>query len=253
MATPFIELRGIEKSFGPKRVLAGVDLDIYPGETIVILGGSGTGKSVLIRHIIGLLKPDAGQVKVEGEDITDWGERKLMDVRKKIGMLFQGGALFDSMNVGDNVGYGLHEHLELSPEELSAKVAEKLELVGLPGIEEKMPSELSGGMKKRVALARAIALEPKGIMYDEPTTGLDPITSNRINLLIRDLQRVLKVTSIVVTHDIVSCFTVADRIAFLMDGKLRFVGTADEAKRSRDEELKSFLTGEGGYDAVRIQ
>lgn len=249
-ASAFIELSDIHKAFGARQVLGGIDLDIYPEETVVILGGSGSGKSVLIRHIIGLLKPDQGRVRVEGEDITDHSEKELLDVRKKIGMLFQGGALFDSMNVRDNVAFGLHEHTSKDDEEIRRIVAEKLALVGLPGIEEKMPAELSGGMKKRVALARSIAMEPKCIMYDEPTTGLDPINSNRISQLIRDLQKKLHVTSIVVTHDIVSCFTVADRIAFLWEGRLRFVGTTDEASRSRDAELISFLTGEGAYEAL---
>lgn len=252
MPIPFIELKDLHKSFGPKEVLKGVSLSIYHGETIVILGGSGSGKSVILRHIIGLMRPDAGRVLVEGEDVTDYSERKLIDVRKKIGMLFQGGALFDSMNVAENVGYSLEEHTDMTHEEISAKVKEKLELVDLRDIETKMPSELSGGMKKRVALARSIALEPRSILYDEPTTGLDPITSNRINLLIKNLQRVLQVTSVVVTHDIVSCFTVADRIAFLSEGRMRFIGTAEEAKRSPDEELRSFLTGEGGYEAIKL-
>ncbi|MFN7973883.1 MAG: ABC transporter ATP-binding protein [Acidobacteriota bacterium] len=252
MPTPFIELQDLHKSFGKKQVLRGVSLTIHHGETIVILGGSGTGKSVILRHIIGLMRPDAGRVLIEGEDITDYGERQLIDVRKKIGMLFQAGALFDSMNVAENVGYSLAEHTDMTREEIAEKVKEKLGLVDLKDIETKMPSELSGGMKKRVALARSIALEPRSILYDEPTTGLDPITSNRINLLIRNIQKVLEVTSVVVTHDIVSCFTVADRIAFLSEGRVKFIGTADEAKRSKDEELRSFLTGEGGYDAIKL-
>ncbi len=247
---PFVELRGIEKSFGKKQVLRGIDLAIHCGETVVVVGGSGSGKSVLLRHIIGLLKPDTGSVLVEGEEITDYNQRQLLPIRKRLGMLFQGGALFDSMDVFDNVSYGLREHTTMSREEIMRAVADKLALVDLAGIERKMPSELSGGMKKRVALARSIAMEPSAILYDEPTTGLDPINSNRISLLIRNLQRKLQVTSVVVTHDIVCCFTVADRIAFLADGQMRFVGTPDEARASEDKVLRDFLTGEGAYSAI---
>lgn len=250
MAEPFISYVDLHKAFGTKKVLQGVSLEVQRGETIVILGGSGTGKSVLLRHTIGLLKPDSGSVLVEGEDITDLGESDLMHVRRKVGMLFQAGALFDSMNVFENVSFGLREHTSMTEEQMAERVREKLGLVELEGIEELMPSSLSGGMRKRVALARAIALEPAGLLYDEPTTGLDPIRAMRINRMIRNLQQALGVTSIVVTHDIHSAFTVGDRIAFLYDGKLLFVGTVKEAQQSTEPQLRAFLSGEGDGGAI---
>ncbi len=237
----FIVFKGIEKSFGPNQVLRGVDLAIPRGETVVIMGGSGSGKSVLIRHTIGLHKPDAGEIYVDGTMITGYSEEELMPVRRKIGMLFQGGALFDSMDVFENVAFALREHTQMSEEEISARVEEVLGLVELSGVDHLMPSDLSGGMKKRVALARAIAISPAGILYDEPTTGLDPITADAINNLIRNLQSALQVTSVVVTHDIKSAFTVGDRIAFLYDGKMSFVGTVAEARTTSDERLRAFL------------
>ncbi len=244
----FIHFDNIHKSFGDHHVLQGITLDVRRGETLVILGGSGVGKSVLIRHIIGLVRPDSGEVQVDGEVVTRLSESRLTSVRKKVAMLFQGGALFDSMNVLDNVGFGLREHTRLSEAAIRAKVREKLALVELEGVEELMPANLSGGMKKRVALARAIAMEPEAILYDEPTTGLDPVTANTINDLIRSLQKALGVTSVVVTHDIQSTFKVGDRIAFLCDGGLCFVGSIEEARRSDEPRLRRFLTGgeEGG-------
>lgn len=237
----FVRFEKVHKSYGEKHVLRGVDLEVYRGEVLVILGGSGTGKSVTLRHMLGLEAPDSGRVYVEGEDITELPEEELYRVRKKFGMLFQSGALFDSMNVLENVAYPLREHTKLSAEERARIVAERLELVNLPGTEELMPVDLSGGMRKRVGLARSIVLEPQVILYDEPTTGLDPITADKINELIVSLQTKLNVTSVVVTHDIQSAFTVGDRIAFLNGGVFEWVGTMEEARRSRNELLRDFL------------
>ena len=237
----FVEFVGIHKAYGTKQVLRGVDLKIYRGEVLVILGGSGTGKSVTLRHMLGLERPDAGQVLIEGEDVTNLREEDLYRVRMKFGMLFQSGALFDSMTVFENVAFPLREHTDLDDEELARRVREKLELVNLPNSEELMPVDLSGGMRKRVGLARSVVLEPQVILYDEPTTGLDPITSHKINELIVDLQKKLNVTSIVVTHDIQSAFTVGDRIAFLHKGVFEWIGTIDEAVRSEHPLLQEFL------------
>jgi phospholipid/cholesterol/gamma-HCH transport system ATP-binding protein len=242
----FIRFVGLQKAFEGNRVLRGVDLDIPRGQTVVVLGGSGSGKSVLLRHSIGLHHPDAGSVWVEGVDITDFGEEELLDARKKVGMLFQAGALFDSMTVLDNVAFALREHTDWDEGKIQARVAEVLGLVELKGVQDLMPANLSGGMRKRVALARAIALAPRAILYDEPTTGLDPVTANTINRLIRSLQKRLGVTSVVVTHDIHSAFTVGDRIAFLDQGKIVFEGTVEEAKASDVPLLQDFLRG-GGY------
>jgi phospholipid/cholesterol/gamma-HCH transport system ATP-binding protein len=243
MGNSFVRFEDVHKSFGDKKVLSGISLDILSGETMVVLGGSGSGKSVLIRHIIGLHRPDRGHIFVDGEDIVDYDEEDLIPVRQKVAMLFQGGALFDSMNVLENVAYGLREHTDLDEERILENVRAKLALVGLEGVEALMPAELSGGMKKRVALARSIAMDPRCILYDEPTTGLDPVTANTINELIRDLQRRIRVTSVVVTHDIASAFLVGDRIAYLYEGKMDFVGTVDEAKVSREPLLRHFLSG----------
>jgi len=249
---PFIRFDDVHKAFGDKQVLQGITFDIRRGETMVVLGGSGSGKSVLIRHIIGLHRPDRGHVVVDGEDIVDYDEDRLFAVRKKIAMLFQGGALFDSMNVLENLAYGLREHTDLPDITIRARVRDKLALVGLEDIEEQMPAELSGGMKKRVALARSIAMDPQCILYDEPTTGLDPVTANTINELIRSMQARLQVTSVVVTHDIASAFFVGDRIAYLYEGRMHFVGTIEEARASREPQLRYFLSGgrEGADAAV---
>jgi len=245
-AEDFIRLEDIHKSFGPNRVLQGISLSIRRGETMVILGASGSGKSVLLRHIVGLFKPDQGKVWVDEVEISGFKESQLVPVRKSVGMLFQGGALFDSMNVFDNVAFSLREHTRMTEEEIRERVCEKLRLVELAdgSVHQVMPVDLSGGMKKRVALARAIALEPKGILYDEPTTGLDPITANHINRLIRNLQTSLGVTSVVVTHDIESAFKVGDRVAFLRDGEMKFIGTVAEARESQEPSLRAFLSGE---------
>jgi len=236
----------LHKSFGAKPVLRGVDLEIHRGETVVVLGGSGSGKSVLLRHAIGLHHPDQGEVWVDGEEITEFSETELVEPRKKVGMLFQAGALFDSMTVLDNVAFALREHTDRSETEIHERVAEVLSLVELEEVEQLMPADLSGGMRKRVALARAIALAPRAILYDEPTTGLDPITANTINQLIRSLQERLGVTSIVVTHDIHSAFTVGNRLAFLDEGTIVYEGTIEEAKQATDAKLRRFLRG-GGY------
>jgi phospholipid/cholesterol/gamma-HCH transport system ATP-binding protein len=243
MAGTFVRFEEVHKAFGAKQVLRGVTFDIVRGETMVVLGGSGSGKSVLIRHIIGLHRPDRGRVVVDGEDITAYDEDELNHVRKKVAMLFQGGALFDSMNVRENIAYGLREHTDLEDHKIHDIVRAKLGLVGLEGVEELMPAELSGGMKKRVALARSIAMDPQCILYDEPTTGLDPVTANTINDMIRRLQKHLNVTSVVVTHDIQSAFFVGDRIAYLHEGRMDFVGTVEEARAARAPRLRHFLSG----------
>ena len=237
----FVEFRDVNKAYGSKQVLRGADLKVYRGEVLVILGGSGSGKSVTLRHMLGLEAPDSGRVIVEDEDITDHPEEELYRVRKKFGMLFQSGALFDSMTVFENVAFPLREHADMSEEEIGRAVREKLGLVNLPNTEHLMPVDLSGGMRKRVGLARSIVLDPKMILYDEPTTGLDPITSQKINELIIDLQSKLNVTSVVVTHDIQSAFSVGDRIAFLNKGVFEWVGTMEEARSSEHPVLREFL------------
>ena len=243
MGEVFVRLQDVHKAFGAHQVLRGITLDIRRGETMVVLGGSGSGKSVLIRHINGLHRPDRGAVIVDGENIVDFDEEALNPIRRKVAMLFQGGALFDSMTVYENLAFGLREHTDYAEERIADIVRTKLGLVGLEGVEELMPAELSGGMKKRVALARSIAMDPQCILYDEPTTGLDPVTANTINDLIRDLQARLTVTSVVVTHDIQSAFFVGDRIGLLHEGLMHFVGTVQEAQASREARLRLFLSG----------
>jgi len=238
---PFVEFRGVSKAYGTKQVLRGADLKVFRGEVMVILGGSGSGKSVTLRHMLGLEAPDAGRVIVEEEDITDLPEEDLYRVRKKFGMLFQSGALFDSMTVFENIAFPLREHTQMTEAEIGRAVREKLELVNLPGTEHLMPVDLSGGMRKRVGLARSIVLDPKMILYDEPTTGLDPITAQKINELIIDLQSKLNVTSVVVTHDIQSAFSVGDRIAFLNRGVFEWVGSMDAARDADHTGLRDFF------------
>jgi phospholipid/cholesterol/gamma-HCH transport system ATP-binding protein len=240
-----VQFSDVWKRYGAREILAGVNLEIYRGEVLCILGPSGTGKSVTLRHINGLTKPDAGDVRVFGESVVPLSEEDLSPIRRRLAMLFQGGALFDSMNVEQNIAFPIKEHTEKSPREVSELVAEKLQMVGLPGTQKKMPSELSGGMKKRVALARSIALEPEIILYDEPTTGLDPLTSEKISQLIVDLNVRLRTTSVVVTHDIVAARTVANRIAFLHQGQFQFVGTFDEAARSGHPVLQEYFRSMG--------
>ncbi|MGV8016581.1 MAG: ABC transporter ATP-binding protein [Ignavibacteria bacterium] len=236
-----IELKNVYKSFGDKNVLNGVNLTINKGETLVIIGKSGCGKSVMLKHIIGLMKPDKGEVIIEGRNIVHLSRKDVYTVRKKFGFLFQGAALFDSMSVEENVGLGLRENRRLKDKEISRIVAEKLELVGLPGIQNMSPSDLSGGMKKRVSLARAIADEPEYILYDEPTTGLDPVMSDNIDELIRDLADKLKVTSIIVTHDIFSVIEVAQRVVMMEGGVVYFSGTPKELFDSDDTMITEFL------------
>ena len=241
-----IELRGLKKSFGRQDVLLDVNLDIRRGETMVIIGQSGGGKSVILKHMIGLLQPDGGTVTVDGNTISSPKFFDTHTIRRKMGMLFQMGALFDSMDTGENIAFALREHHpELSEKRIQEIVTEKLEMINLkPEFRTKMPSELSGGMRKRVALARAIALEPEILLYDEPTTGLDPITSDVINDLILDMQKKLGVTSVVVTHDMVSAFKVADRIAMLYKGRIIEVGTVDEIKNTTNPFVHQFITGQ---------
>jgi phospholipid/cholesterol/gamma-HCH transport system ATP-binding protein len=238
-----IEIINLSKSFTSLKVLDNLNLIINSGEVIVIIGRSGCGKSVLLKHIIGLIKPDMGQVIVDSNDMTRIEEHEIDKLRLSFGMLFQGSALFDSMTVGENVGFALREHTNIPEKEIRKKVADSLELVGLKGIEDLMPAELSGGMKKRVGLARAICNNPKIILYDEPTTGLDPIMADAINDLIIDLSSKLNVTSIVVTHDIVSAYKIADRIAMLYKGKIIAIGTPEEIRNTKDPIVKQFITG----------
>jgi len=238
---PYIRCRGLEKAFGTKPVLRGLTLDVPAGETLVVLGGSGSGKSVLLKHMNALLIPDAGEVEVDGVVLQGLDEDALVPVRRNVAMLFQQGALFDSLTVGENIAYPLREHRLLPPGAIPGRVRQALEMVDLAGSERLMPAELSGGMRKRAALARALVLEPRALLYDEPTTGLDPVVAAKINHLIRDVQRRLGVSSVVVTHDLGSAFLVADRIAFLHEGRIRFIGTPDEARASRDPFLHEFL------------
>lgn len=238
----FISLRGVTKSFGGKPVLRGIDLEVTEGETLVVLGGSGEGKSVLLRHINGLERPDAGEVRVEGKLLNALSEDALFPIRREVAMVFQLGALFDSLTVFENVGYPIREHGERDEDRIRARVREVLEMVELKNdVAELFPAELSGGMKKRVALARALALEPKAVLYDEPTTGLDPLVTHKINLLIRNLQTRLGFTSVVVTHDLKSAFMVGDRFALLDQGRIRFSGTADEVRTTDDELMREFV------------
>ena len=241
-----IELRKIFKRFAHQEVLKGVSLSVPAGQGLVVIGASGSGKSVLLKHIVGLLKPDRGQVWFDGIRIDELTEGPLMPIRKRFGFLFQMGALFDSMNVLDNIAFPLVEHTQKKEAEIRQIVADKLRMVGLTGIERKMPGELSGGQKKRVALARAIALNPEVILYDEPTTGLDPVRADVINQLILKLQRELKVTSITVTHDMASAFKIGDRIVMLHEGHLIFDGTPQEIQESPNPIIRRFITGDAG-------
>ena len=243
-----IVLDNVYKAFGPKKVLQGFSLEVQEGETMVIIGYSGTGKSVAIKHIVGLLHPDAGTVFVDGQEVPTLPRRDLYELRAKIGYVFQFAALFDSMNIGDNVAMGLRKRGTMTEAQIHERVAEVLDLVDLPNVEGKFPGELSGGMRKRVGLARAIALRPSYILYDEPTTGLDPVTSAVIdNLMVRMRDR-LGVTSIVITHDMKSAFRVGTRIAMLYEGRVRQVGTVDEIRNSSDEVVRQFVEGRADLD-----
>jgi phospholipid/cholesterol/gamma-HCH transport system ATP-binding protein len=240
---PMIQIEGLYKSFGGQLVLQGIDLVVPEGTTLVILGGSGSGKTVMMKHMIGLLKPDQGKVIVDGEDIVPFGPEALARERRKFGMVFQGSALFDSMTVYENVAFPLREHRkELSEEQMRQIVRDKLAVVGLKGIEGRQPADLSGGMRKRVGLARAIVLDPKIVLYDEPTTGLDPITTDYVDQMIIDAKRQLNVTSVVISHDIASAFKVADNIAFLSKGVIADQGTPETLRFSKHPAVQGFLT-----------
>ncbi|MBI5966513.1 MAG: ABC transporter ATP-binding protein [Deltaproteobacteria bacterium] len=239
-----ILVKEVYKSFGQNHVLCGLNLEVKCGESMVVIGGSGTGKSVLIKCIIGLLHHDRGEIYVDGQEISHLKEEEWNELRKKFGMLFQRDALFDSMSVWENVGFALRRHTDLSDEEIKATAMEKLKLVGMQNVENLMPAELSGGMRKRVALARAIAMEPAILLYDEPTTGLDPIMANVINDLIVSMREKLDVTSIAITHDMVSANRIADRIAMLYKGKIIEVGTPDDIKASSNPIVQQFIRGE---------
>ncbi len=238
-----IEIQKLSKKFNNHLVLNQLSLDVQKGQTCVSIGRSGCGKSVLLKHIVSLLKPDHGKVLVEGKEVAGLGALELNELRFKISMVFQGGALFDSMNVADNVGFSLIEHTHITQKDLAARVEESLYLVGLGGIGNLMPVELSGGMKKRVALARAICIRPEIILYDEPTTGVDPITADSINELIRSLHDKLKVTSVVVTHDMKSAYHIADKIAMMYQGKIIIEGTPKEIQAAKDPVVHQFING----------
>jgi phospholipid/cholesterol/gamma-HCH transport system ATP-binding protein len=238
-----IAVRGLMKKIGRQEILRGIDLRVAKGETLVIIGRSGGGKSVLLKHLIGLLQPDAGEILIDGQNIIRLSERKLAAIRQKVGILFQGGALFDSMTVAENIAFPLLEGGERDPKVIRQKVGQMLEIMEMEGQEAKMPVNLSGGMKKRVGLARSIVRQPSCILYDEPTSGLDPVVSDSINRLIRRLQERLHVTSIVVTHDMKSAFHIADHIAYLHEGRIYFYGTRGELDASNDPLLQDFLLG----------
>jgi phospholipid/cholesterol/gamma-HCH transport system ATP-binding protein len=239
----FIRVEGLYKAFGKVEVLKGTDLTVAKGESMVVIGGSGTGKSVLVKHIIGLLHPDAGTVTVAGRQVGSLKRTELSDLRRRMGMLFQYAALFDSMTVGENVAFALRRHTKMSEAEVRERVAEVLGMVGLSGVEETWPAELSGGMKKRAGLARAIAMGPEIMLYDEPTTGLDPILADQINELILDFRERLKVTSVAITHDMVSAYKIADRIAMLYNGRIEEVGTPEEIQNSDNPVIQQFIHG----------
>jgi phospholipid/cholesterol/gamma-HCH transport system ATP-binding protein len=245
-AEPFIRIRDLHQRFGDQIILRGVNLDIFRGETLALLGGSGGGKSVLIKHIPGLLTPWQGQVFVDGVEISQMGERQLGPVRQKIGMMFQGGALFDSLTVSENVAFPLIERGMTDEAEIKRLVADAIEIVRLTGQEEKYPAELSGGMRKRVALARAVVVRPACVLYDEPHAGLDPVTADTIDHLIKDLQRQYGITNVVITHELRSVFRIADRIVFLEDGQVYWVGTPDELQATSDPLLRAFIEGDSG-------
>jgi len=236
-----VYVKNLKKGFGDHQVLKGLNLEIEKGETMVIMGRSGCGKSILLKIIMRLLEPDEGEIWVDGKEVTELTEKEMDKVRKRFGMVFQSAALFDSLTVGENVGFGLPRHTDMSRDQIAQVVAEKLEMVGLKGIENTMPVDLSGGMKKRVSLARAIAMDPEIVLYDEPTTGLDPITAGEIDKLIVGLHNRLRVTSIVVTHDMRSAFAIATRMAMLYEGKIVTVGTPEEFRESAEPVVRGFL------------
>ncbi len=240
-----ISFRNVKKAFGPKVIYTDLNLDIRRGETTTILGASGSGKSVMLKMLIGLLNADAGQIIFDGDDVAKFDEHRMIDVRRRVAYLFQGAALFDSLDVGENVAYGLREQFwdSMTNDEILSRVAQSLKLVGLPGIEAMRPSDLSGGMKKRVGLARTLALQPEVLLYDEPTTGLDPINTARINHLINGIKRALGLTSIVVTHDMGTAFAVSDRLAMIGRGRVLMTAPKDEFKETQDKYVRDFIDG----------
>ena len=248
-----IRLVDVHKAFGPKKVLTGFTLDIAEGETMVVIGYSGTGKSVAIKHIVGLLEPDHGEVWVDGKEVPLLPRRELYELRSKIGYVFQFAALFDSFSIGENVAMGLRKQGLLSPAEIEVRVREALELVDLPDVASRFPAELSGGMRKRVGIARAVALRPKYMLYDEPTTGLDPVTSATIDELMIKMREKLGVTSVVITHDMRSAYSVGTRIAMLYEGQVRQVGTVDEIRHTQDPVVRQFIEGRASLDAVELK
>lgn len=246
MAEPFIRIRDLKQHFGDREVLRGIDLDIFRGETLVILGGSGEGKSVLLKHLPGLLRPASGSIQVDGVEISQMKERALSQIRRQMGMMFQGGALFDSLTVAENVAFPLRESGVKKESEIASRVAEALEIVRLPGQEDRFPAELSGGMRKRVALARVIVGKPACVLFDEPHAGLDPITADSIDHLIKDLQENHGMTNVVVTHEMSSVFHIADRVVFLENGLVRWTGTAAGLRETDIPELRAFVEGDSG-------
>ena len=250
-AAGFIRFEGVHKSFGPKVVFDGLSLSVTRGETLAVIGGSGAGKSVLLKCLIGLMDPDRGRIFFDGQELSGLGEKEFLPIRRRVAMVFQASALFDSISVGENIEYPLREHFpEMEAEERVSRVARVLSLVNLPGIESMRPADLSGGMRRRVGLARAIATEPEVILWDEPTTGLDPISTRIIDELIRSMRAKLHVTSIVVTHDMQSAFTVSDRIAMLANKHIVQVGTVAEMRASPQKEVRAFLDARKGEARV---
>lgn len=237
---PLFEIRGLVKRFGDETVLDGLDLDIHEGELLTIIGKSGCGKSVLLKHLIGLFVPDAGSIVFDGQELVGFAERDWVEVRRRVGMLFQEGALFDSLSVEDNVAYALREHRLMDEDAIEQRVAESLAQVSLPGIQPMRPGQLSGGMRKRVALARAIAMHPQVVLYDEPTEGLDPVNVTRVNRLLDQLRREHGITTVVVTHNMQSAFGVSDRIALIHEGRVVATGAPEELKRWDDPRIAPF-------------
>lgn len=246
MAEPYIKIRGLTHHFGTIEVLRGIDLDIFKGETLVILGSSGGGKSVFLKHLPGLLRPRDGTITIDGVEISQLKDRELGPIRRQMGMMFQGGALFDSFTVAENIAFPLRESGVKDEAEISKRVAEALEIVRLPGQEDKLPSDLSGGMRKRVALARAVVSKPECILYDEPHAGLDPVTADSIDHLIKDLQRNQGITNLVVTHEMRSVFRIADRVVFLEQGRVHWQGTPEELRATDDSTMQAFVNGDSG-------